>query len=95
LATPPGAPDALLIVEALGWHVRLQDRLERANIDADFHGSGHCEQIDLAANSIESIHYWTKNGLPLFGVILDTFPRRDKDPTELALPLSRIRRLSR
>ncbi len=47
LPSSPGAADALLIVEALRRHVGLIDGLQGADVDADLHGGGHRQHVDL------------------------------------------------
>ena len=37
LPAPTGPTHALLVVEPLRWHVRLEDRLQGADVDADLH----------------------------------------------------------
>jgi hypothetical protein len=47
LAAPSSAPDPLLVVEALWWHVRLVHCPQRTDVDTHLHGGGDAEKIDL------------------------------------------------
>ncbi len=46
------APDALLVVEALRRHVRLEHGLQRPDVDAHLHCGGHRQQVDSCAAAV-------------------------------------------
>ena len=53
LAASAGTSDALLIVEALGRHVRLIHGLQRTDVDPDLHRRGHGQEIDFGGRPVE------------------------------------------
>ena len=46
LSSSTGAPDTLLVIEALRWDVGHHDRAQRANVDADLHRRRHAQHVD-------------------------------------------------
>src|SRR5690554_7295916 len=59
LPLSPCSPHPLLVVEAFGRHVRLHDSLQRANIDPDFHGCRHRQEI----YSIDIPYGWSSDNI--------------------------------
>src|SRR6202043_1855916 len=53
LTSTTGTSYPLLIVEPLWWHVRLEDRLQRTDVDPHFHGCGDRKQIDRSGSQFE------------------------------------------
>jgi hypothetical protein len=46
LAAPASPANTLLVIESHRRHIRQHDSLQVANIDTNFHGGCHTEQID-------------------------------------------------
>ena len=56
LASTAGATDPLLIVEPLRRHICLVDRLQSANVDADFHCGRHRQHVDFLRLAVQARH---------------------------------------
>src|ERR1039458_5034813 len=74
--TPAGSSNSLLTVESLRRHIRLKRRLERANIDTNFHRGRDRESVDLVC--------------PLLNRVERVIVFRKQYSSEAPLPVSRV-----
>jgi hypothetical protein len=55
LSTATCSPHSLLVVESLRRHVRLQNRLQRSNVNANFHGGCDHEHLNAMRSKLISM----------------------------------------
>ena len=93
----PRSSHALLIVESLRWHVRLQNDLERPDVDAYLHRGGDREEIDLGSPPVQLVDIDLRCEVSLVGIVVSEqlLEPRNEDALELPLSIRRFLGLAR
>ena len=87
LAATPRSSHALLVVEPLWGHVRLEHHLEWADVDANLHRRRYRQQVDFSLRLKGRLHA-PENAFRIHAAPFssDLVPPRNEDSLELALP---------